>query len=314
MLVLAMAASLCAAASASQAQTVVTPMRIAEGPPGLVLVSDSRQDKIFAIDEHTLVPEWSFDVPGTPMAVGFAGNLVLIGNATTHNVEVYRLKGAPKGPTKALEFQFNLGRVPAGMPGTIQTPSDLAIDKDARLVFVVDSGERKVKVFDLEGNFMSAFPAEQATPMLSPTAIAVDPLRQEVAVSDYGDPNGSIFSGAAVSARIMVYTYGGQVVRQINGGKTNGVVVPAEAQFERPQGLCVDSQGRLYMAESVRGEVFVFDRDTGAVTKKLGGFGEGPGQLSLPLDLVMSGKSGDLLVTNSMLGRIEVLHNAGGLQ
>ncbi len=304
-----------AVATVGAAQDLVSPMRIAEGPPGQVFVSDSRQDTVFAIDEDSLAPLWSFPVAGNTMAVGFAANLVLIGNETNQNVEVYRLKGAPKGPRKMLEFQFNLGHTPSGMAGTIRTPSDLAVDKRVRLVFVLDSGERKVKVFDLGGNTITVFPAEgdQGPPLLSPTAIAVDPLRQEVLVSDYGDPNGSLFSGAAVPARIVIYTYGGQFLRRINGGSADGVVVAPAARFERPQGLAVDVQGRVLMVEAVRGEVFVFDGAAGGLLGKLGTVGEGPGELRLPLDVVLL-DSGDLLVTNSMNGRIERLAGSGGRQ
>lgn len=281
-------------------------MRIAEGPSGLVLVSDSRENKLVAVDEVTRVPIWRFDVQGTPMAVGFASNLVLIGNASTHNVEVYRLKGARTSPV--LEFQYNLGFTPSATMGNIRTPSDLEIDTDARLAFVVDSGERCVRVFSLAGNEISKIPPPDSPgSLLSPTAIAVDPVRQEVLVSDYGDPNGSF--SANVPARIVVYTYGGELVTMIDGGVAN-----MDFQFARPQGLGTDAHGRIFMAESVRGQIFVFDRTTGDVVEKLGGFGDGPGELMLPLDLVIDRKSGDVLVTNNMRGRIEIFRGAGGSQ
>ena len=56
---------LCLLASASvvRAQFLDSPMRIAGGPPGQILVSDSRQDKVFAIDQESLAPVWSFAVP-----------------------------------------------------------------------------------------------------------------------------------------------------------------------------------------------------------------------------------------------------------
>ena len=292
-------------APSGPALPLVSPMRIAEGPPGQVLVSDSRQDKIVALDENTQAPIWSFDVQGTPMAVGFASGLVLIGNASTHNVEVYRLKGSPTGPK--LKFQFNLGFTPPDTPGDIQTPSDLDIDEDAGLAFVLDSGEHRVKVFSLDGTAVSSFPpSDSPARLFSPTAITVDPVRQEVLVSDYGDPNG--YFSATVAARIMVYTYGGEFVTMINGGVAN-----RDFQFARPQGLGTDSQGRVFMAESVLGQVFVFDRATGGVVKKLGSFGDGPGELMLPLDLLIDRESGDVLVTNNMLGRIEIFRAAGGL-
>lgn len=283
---------------------LVSPMRIAEGPQGQFLVSDSRQDLVIALDEDSRTPIWSFDVLGSPMAIGFSANLLFVGNASTQNVEVYKLRGPRTAPM--LEFQYTLGLTDPALPGTIRTPSDLAIDKDAGVVFVLDSGDRRIKVYSLAGDHLATLPPPSSpSPLLSPTAITVDPVRQHVLVSDYGDPNG--YFGARVSARILTYAYSGVLVSMIDGAGAN-----PDAQFARPQGLEMDSQGRVFVTESVRGHVLAFDRDTGSLLFKLGGFGDGPGELKLPLDLLIDHKSGDVLVTNSMLGRIEVFPSAGG--
>ena len=289
------------------AQILESPMRIAEGSPGQILVSDHQQDVVFALDKKTLQVVWSFSLNGTPVAVAQKGNLVFIGNATTRNVEVYRVKTTGGGRNTTLEFVFNLGLTPTGAPGTIQMPSDMALDRNLQFVFVLDSAEKKVKVFDFHGNFVQSLPPAGGTPLLSPTALAVDELRQEVLVSDYGDPNGSF--RANVPARILIYNYSGTLLKQIDGAAAD-----PNAQFDRPQGLATDDLGRIFLAEALVGQVFVFDRESGAVVKKLGSFGEGPGQLELPLDLVLDKKSGDLFVTNNMLKRIEVFRAAGGLQ
>ena len=294
-------------ATLGKAQTMDSPMRIAVGPPGEILVSDSVQDKVIALDTSTLAEDWSFDVQGTPMAVAYASNLVFIGNATTHNVEVYRLQGTPNGPGVTLNFVCNLGLTAPGTTGTIRIPSDIDIDKDSGLVFVVDSGERKVKVFDKAGNTVSELPSSTDGPLLSPTAITVDTTRQEVLVSDYGDPNG--WFKANVPARIMIYSYSGTFLAKIDGGASD-----TNAQFDRPQGLDTDGRGHIFMAESLKGQIFVFDRTTGALVQKLSSFGNQPGQLELPLDLVIDKKTGNLFVTNNMLKRIEVFPAAGGLQ
>jgi len=282
---------------------LVSPMRIAEGPQGQLLVSDSRQDLVVALDEDSRTPIWSFDVLGSPMGIGFSANLLFVGNASTHNVEVYKLRGPRAAPT--LEFQYTLGFTDLAMPGTIRTPSDIDIDKDAQVVFVLDSGNRRIEVYSFAGTHLATLPPPSSPPLLSPTAMTIDPVRQHVLVSDYGDPNG--FFGANIAARIVTYTYAGDFISMIDGGVTN-----VQAQFARPQGLATDSFGRVFVTESARGQVLVFDRDTGSLVTKLGGFGDGPGELKLPLDLLIDRKSGDVLVTNGMLGRIEVFASAGG--
>lgn len=294
-----------AAASLAQAQVLRSPVRIAEGPPGQILVSDYQQEAVLAIDKRSLGILWSFPVQGSPLAVDCWSNLIFIGNTATQNVEVYRLKGAPGGPQKTLEFLYNLGRTPAGEPGFIQKPTDMALDRENELVFVLDGKAKNIKVFDFRGNFVEAVPRADAAPLLNPTAIAVDEVRKELLVSDYGDPSGSFKPRTA--ARIIIYTYGGVYLDQIDG---NGPA--AEFQFPRPQGLAADGRGHIFMVDAFLSKILVFDRVSHTGLKAVGSFGVGSGQLKLPMDIVIDGKSGDLFVTNTTPGRVEVFRAEGG--
>lgn len=304
LLLVGMAPALCAQTTAP---VLVSPMRIAEGPPGQLLVTDNREDMIFAISDDDLGIAWSFNLPGRPMGIAFWSNTVFVGNATTRNVEVYKLKGLPRGAGKTLEFQYNLGFTPPGQTGSIQIPSDIAVDPDLDLVFVVDSGARQVRIFDFKGNPVQSFPGSTDPPLLSPVAIAVDTVNKEVLVSDYGDPNGSF--AAKVPPRLMIYNYAGTLLKQINGYP----MTVASNEFARPQGLAVNGLGSIFMVESVHGEVYVIDRNSGQVTRKISSFGSDPGQLQLPLDILLVRKSGNLYVTNNMGKRIEVFRGEGRL-
>jgi DNA-binding beta-propeller fold protein YncE len=275
------------------------PKRIAEGFPGEVIVSDPSLGGIAALDKRTLEVVCSYSVVGEPLGVAQWRNRLFVGNGATHSVEVYRVtRGCGK-----MNFLYSLGDPQAGQAGFIQTPAGLAIDSQQQLVFVLDSGERTVKAFDVKGNFLYTLPAAGEVPPLSPMAIAVDEGRQQVLISDYGDPGGSFFSGPAAPAQVLIYSQAGTYFGKIDGA----------GRFGRPQGLAVDDLGRIYMAESLLGQVFVIDRSTGNVVNKLGSFGQAPGQLQLPLDVVLDQKSGDVFVTNNMLGRVEVFRGAGRL-
>lgn len=274
--------------------TLGYPKRIAEASGSQVIVSDPALGGIAALDKGTLQIVWSQTIEGDPLAVAACRNLVLVGNATTHKVEVYRVTGQGK----KVEFLYHLGD---NQTGFFKLPSDIATDVDLQLAFVLDGGEKTIKVFDLKGSFLYSLPAAGELLPLSPTAIAVDAGRQEVIISDYGDPSGSLFSGAAVPARLLLYTYAGTYRGTIDG----------RDRFGRPQGLAVDDLGRIYMVESLLGQVFVFDRSTGNIVNRFGSFGQESGQLELPLDVVLDLKSGDLFVTNNMLQRVEVFRGVG---
>src|SRR5262249_49634116 len=55
-------------------------------------------------------------------------------------------------------------------------------------------------------------------------------------------------------------------------------------EFNRPEGLCVDAQDRLYVADSCNHRIQVFSSD-GKFLRSYGKPGKGPGELSYPYDI-----------------------------
>ena len=69
----------------------------------------------------------------------------------------------------------------------------------------------------------------------------------------------------------------------------------------------------VMVIESMFGKVLMLDRNTGATLTTFGSFGTLPGELSLPLDLVLVGTHDDVFVTSNVTKRIEVFPGAGSL-
>jgi DNA-binding beta-propeller fold protein YncE len=287
------------------AQSLRNPKRISEGPPGQILVSDRYLDSVLSLDEETLLPVWTLPIEGSPFGVAQWRNRLFIGNTATANVEVYRVSkdGA------RVKFLFNLGHTISGQPGYIQKPTDIAFHRRSRQVYVLDSGDKKIKIYNLRGRFLSEFPViDGQGRILAPVAFTVDEVRGEVLVSDYGDPAG--FFSISVPARILIYDLTGNYLGQING---DGSTHP-ETKFLRPQGLVTDGMGRIFLAAALTGHILVLERATGVLLRKVGEPGSEPGELRLPVDVVLSPESGDLFVTNNMGARkIEVFRGVGRL-
>lgn len=282
------------------AQQLRSPVRIADGSLGEILVSDFQQRAVFALDKTSQTILWSFPVKGVPLAVAGWEDLVFIGNDSTDNVEVYQVKRANKGHGKVLKFLYNLGRTVRKEPGMIQRPADMALDTERQMAFVLDGQAANIKVFNFAGTSLGTLPAPGAAPLAFPAAIGVDPVRREILVSDWGDLN-------ATNPRIMIYDYSGSFRDQITPSD-----VSSEFVFPRPQGLWVNSQGHIFLVDALLNRVVVFDRDpphTGV--KILGGFGTEPGMLQYPLDVTVDGITGDVFVTNNTPGRVEVYRGGG---
>ena len=287
------------------AQTVFNPKRMAEGFRSQVIISDRFHDSIFSVNEKSLEIVWQIPLTGSPFGVAQWGNRLFVGNTATANVEVYRIS---KDGAK-VKFLFNLGHTVSGQLGYFQKPTDIAFDRRARKVYVLDSGDKKIKIYNLRGRFLSEFPAiDNQGRSLNPVALTIDDTRGEVLVSDYGDPSG--FFRISVPARILIYDLTGSYLGQING---DGSTFP-DTKFLRPQGLVTDGMGRIFLAAALAGHILVLDRATGVLLKKVGEPGSEPGQLRLPVDVVLSLNSGDLFVTNNMGARkIEVFRGVGRL-
>ncbi len=293
------------------AQALQNPRRIAAGPQDLVLVTDRRHGAIVGVHKHSLEPIWSFALPdeGAPFGLATAHRRIYVGNTKTMNVEVYRMRRRlnsgqdPRGRPK-LEFEYNLGHT----TGLIRNPIDIAVDPKSRQVFVLDGAEKQVLVFDRRGTLIDAFhPVDQAGELLSPVSLSVDSARGEVLVGDYGDPSGSF--RARKPARILIYTFEGELLFQIDG---DGGTHPT-TRFVRVQGMTVSPDGRVFAADPLAGRILVLDRNTGATIGQVGTPGDQAGELMLPLDVWIDGKSGDLFVSNNRgARRLEVFRGAGG--
>jgi DNA-binding beta-propeller fold protein YncE len=269
-----------------------SPVRIALDSRDQLFVSDYAANAVLklqvsgrAVDLLQFIP-----IDGRPMGVAWARGKLIVGNSTTHSVDVYRAQSGER--LHAL-----------GGRGTVGDPVDIAVAAYLHRVFVLDAHAKNVKVFSLETRALLqtiSGPGLGPYDLQNPTGLALDESRGQVIVSDYGDPRVS-----SAPPSIKFFSFGGDPVKTISGKR--GML---GQRFSRPQGMAIDGSGRLLLVDALAGEVQVLDRETGSLIEMLGTFGQGPGQLWLPLDVVV-GRNEDVFVTNNRLRRVEVF-SAGG--
>ena len=113
---------------------------------------------------------------------------------------------------------------------------------------------------------------------------------------------------AAAPARILIYDYDGDLLFQINGNKSTSITT----SFARVQGIATSADGRIFATDPLRGQILVLERSSGVLLDLLGTSGTQPGELMLPLDVLLDDKTGDLFVSNNRgARRLEVLRGAG---
>ena len=125
-------------------------------------------------------------------------------------------------------------------PGDFSKPTNVAVDKDGN-VYVTDTLNDRVEIFDADGNFIRTFgkPGDGPGYFARPKGIAID-----------GD--GHVWVADGVQDRVQVFTPEGQLLIWMGGhGAYPG-------QFSALAGLTIDKNNRVFTSEQFAGRVQMF--------------------------------------------------------
>ena len=155
------------------------------------------------------------------------------------------------------------------MPQTsLGKPKGMGRDRDGNIV-VLEPHYQRVNVFSPEGKLLAQWGKHgtNAGELMMPRAVAVN-SRHEVYLSEYG-----------LVERVQKFAPRGEELLGSFGHPGN-----APGEFNRPEGLCVDAQDRIYVADSCNHRIQVFSSD-GKFLRAYGNAGKGKGELSYPYDI-----------------------------
>ena len=161
---------------------------------------------------------------GSPQAVSISPEgKIYICDRDNHRVTIHDEEG---------KFLFSFGSK-GSSPGCFDRPLDVTFSSDGD-VYVTDKGNKRVCEWSKEGNYKRHFNTNYV-----PTCIAATSDDRLVVTS-------------LSSNMVMVYTLGGELVHEFGGrGSVQG-------KFDGPQGICVDADGLVYVADYCNKYVQVF--------------------------------------------------------
>lgn len=216
----------------------VTPVGIAQGAGGQLLVADAELGQVFRLGPDGQ-PAGSFGAGiltrPTGLARDAARGRIYVADTHAHDVKVFGDDGA------LIEV---IGRRGEG-EGEFNFPTHLAFG--AGRLYVSDSMNARVAIFDQSGKPLGSLGRRGrfVGNLTRPKGVALDPRGNVYVVESYYD-NLLVFNGA------------GEFLMPIGGsGKAVG-------QFYLPAGAWSDARGRIYVADMFNGRVVMFDLLGGA--------------------------------------------------
>ncbi len=268
---------------------LVHPTRLAVGPRGSVFVSDVRVGSVFILDRKL---ELQQELKGLDSPLGVAvnpgGDRIYVGNMGRKNVEVYDRSGL-------LLRSLGNGNLGAGTP-EFSMPNDIVVAPDGR-VFVVDSTEHCVKVYNQEGARTLTIGSLGNAPgeFDFPSCLALSPDSAELYV---GDQN---------NYRVQVFDLDGTFLREFGGPLDLGAFQGNFGSVQSLLTVVVDGEyTEVHVVDATQNWVQVLTED-GAYLRTYGETGTLPGQLNLPLDIAVDFE-GKIIACNSGNRRVEAIH------
>lgn len=179
--------------------------------------------------------------------------------------------------------RFGLGR-----------PIGIALDEQEN-VYVTDAGGLSVKVYDKSGKFLRSIGKNS---FVRPTGLAVDKTRRRLYVVDTGVNDEK-------AHQVKVFDLEGNLLNEI-GHRGDG-----DGEFNFPTFATVDSQGRLYVADTANFRVQLFGPD-GKFIRKFGRAGNLVGEFGRPKAVALD-SFGNVYVLDSHFSNVQIFNQEGEL-
>jgi len=245
---------------------------------GRILVTDAGRQAIFVFDEKLGKLDIWYQASEennlvSPVGIAIARNGdVLVTDTKLKRVILLDAKtGKPKG-----EFGFE----------DLERPTGLAVDTASGRVYVADTLEHNIKIFDEKGKLVQIIGQLGIKPgeFNTPTDLAF--IADRLYVTD------------TFNARIQVFDNAGKFINVIGKrGRYLGNLV-------RPKGVTADSEGNVYIVESFHDYLLIYNQNAQFLLP-IGGSGAGVGEFYLPAG-VWSDHRDRIYVADMFNGRVAI--------
>jgi len=246
-----------------------SPGRLTVDQDGVLYVVDAYKNRVQKFDSKG-VSQGSIRVSRPSAVAASADGNVFIGSHDGYSVAIYK-QGEIAGYLGAGRNEF-------------LSISDIAVDKSEGDIYVVDTKANAVKIYTATGSVkgkMGGFTAPAAVAVTAGEVIVLDgpavPCSTTIMVK--GNPvTCAECTGRCSGSRITALDKTGTPVRSITEASTN------DDNMQRPVDLTVDGFGNIYVADSYRKVILVYDR----LLTFVGALASGRNDFHEPVSLTLS--------------------------
>lgn len=178
----------------------------------------------------------------------------------------------------------------------LDQPTGIVWDSVSQRLYVTDTGNQSILVFDRDGNLQRFFGERGSGPgqFNFPTYLWVDSASNELLVTD------------SLNFRMQRFGTDGEFLHAFgeNGDKPG--------KFSRPKGVATDSHGHIYVVDALMHLMQIFSPQ-GELLLSVGGQGQGEGQFWLPNGIFIT-RDNTIFVADSYNKRVQVFRYVGAEQ
>jgi DNA-binding beta-propeller fold protein YncE len=248
---------------------LLNPTAIAFDSKGQIYIADSKVGAIFIYDSDKKTT--SFILGGKSAHFGHIAGMVMddadrlfVSDSKLHRVIVLNSKGEEEE-----RFGTELMVSPAG----------IALDRENRYLYVVDSQLDQVLVYDADTHKLIR---RMGTSGKKHTL--TDPGNFSLPTHCAVDADGNLFVTDTLNNRVEEFDADGNFIRQ--WGKAGD----APGRFGRPKGIAIDHDGHVWVADALLQRLQVFNQE-GRLLMYVGAEGQLPGMFSALAEVAIDGKS-----------------------
>jgi len=173
-------------------------------------------------------------------------------------------------------------------------PGGIAIDSTNRLLYVVDTGNDVVQVFDADSLKLLRHIGTPSTKHQA-TEQGLFSLPTNVAV----DKEGNVYVTDTLNNRVEIFDADGNFI------STFGKNGDGPGYFARPKGIAVDVDGHIWVVDAMQNRVQVFNNE-GRLLIYFGEMGAYPGQFQEPWGIAIDNKTNRVITSEQYQGRVQM--------